>query len=248
MEPTNLVRALTGGCIELRAAGDGTADDVLGVMDIRFARFNAWNEIHDWWEGDFLERLNPGAFTKTMRERADQIKVLFNHGHDAGGRVALGSIADMGERPDGPYGVVELHDNSVTRDLLPGLRRGIYGASYMFRVIGEERNEKPGESKHNPKGLPERTITEVKLMEFGPVTFPADEGTTAGVRSLTSMYLPAHVLATRHDGGPATPATDPPVGQSAGIPDASEPPTEGTRATNELRDWWDRYLNHLDAA
>jgi phage head maturation protease len=46
-------------------------------------------------------------------------------------------------------------------------------------------------SSYNPTGLPERTITEAKVMEFGPVTFPAYEGATAGVRSLTDWYLEA---------------------------------------------------------
>jgi hypothetical protein len=30
--------------------------------------------------------------------------------------------------------------------------------------------------EYNPKGMPERTITEAKVFEFGPVTYPAYEG------------------------------------------------------------------------
>ncbi|HMF61353.1 MAG TPA: hypothetical protein VK595_13325, partial [Vicinamibacterales bacterium] len=41
----------------------------------------------------------------------------------------------------------------------------------------------------NPHGLPERTVKEAQLMEFGPVTFPAYAGATAGVRSLTDDFL-----------------------------------------------------------
>jgi hypothetical protein len=36
----------------------------------------------------------------------------------------------------------------------------------------------------DPPQSPERTIREAKVMEAGSVAFPADEGTTAGVRSL----------------------------------------------------------------
>jgi hypothetical protein len=37
--------------------------------------------------------------------------------------------------------------------------------------------------------LKERTVKEARLMEFGPVTFPAYAGATAGVRSLTDDFL-----------------------------------------------------------
>ena len=36
---------------------------------------------------------------------------------------------------------------------------------------------------HNPEGLPERTIREAKVYEFGPVTFPADPGADYAVRA-----------------------------------------------------------------
>jgi len=45
-------------------------------------------------------------------------------------------------------------------------------------------NDKPERSDYNPDALPERTIHEVELFEFGPVTFPAYAGATAGVRSV----------------------------------------------------------------
>ena len=35
----------------------------------------------------------------------------------------------------------------------------------------------------------ERTITGIELYEFGPVTFPANPNSTAGVRSLTDAYI-----------------------------------------------------------
>jgi hypothetical protein len=57
--------------------------------------------------------------------------------------------------------------------------------------VREDLDQKPGRSTYNPKALPERTIREAKVMEFGPVTFPAYEGATAGVRSLTDWWLKA---------------------------------------------------------
>lgn len=185
--PTDhLVRAHRG--LTLRAADEGDSDH-LAKLDITFARFNIWNEIDSWYEGRFLERVAPGAFTKTFQERRDNIVSLFNHGHDPQiGDKVLGPVSEVGERDGGPFMLVELMDTSYGRDLLPGLQRGLYGASYMFRVIGEDWNDEPGTSDHNPLGLPERTIREVKLYEAGPVTFPADEGTTIGLRSLTDRF------------------------------------------------------------
>lgn len=186
----NLFRSVyLPGAVALEQRADDTDGDHLATLDILFARFNSWNEIDSYWEGRFLESVASGAFTKTMRERAGSIVSLFNHGHDPQiGDKVLGGIVDMGERADGPFLTVELDDTSYGRDLLPGLRRGSYGASYMFRVVKEEWNDDPDESEHNPAGLPERTILEVKLYEAGPVTFPADESTVVGVRSSTDRF------------------------------------------------------------
>jgi Caudovirus prohead protease./Transcription factor WhiB. len=62
---------------------------------------------------------------------------------------------------------------------------GLYGSSFRFTVGADNFDAKPGRSDYNPDGLPERTIREAKVAEFGPVTFPAYQGATAGVRSLT---------------------------------------------------------------
>jgi hypothetical protein len=49
-------------------------------------------------------------------------------------------------------------------------------------------NQKPGRSDHNQARLPERTVTALRLHEFGPVTFPAYPGAGAGVRSITGWW------------------------------------------------------------
>jgi len=60
----------------------------------------------------------------------------------------------------------------------------------VHRRWSGRRSEKtyPSRSTFNPDGIPERTITEAQVMEFGPVTFPAYSRATAGVRSLTDWY------------------------------------------------------------
>lgn len=183
----NLIRAIQPG-LELREATDAATGP---VMAGHFAVFNEFTEIDSWYEGRFLERIAPGAFKKTFAENRDNIKVTLNHGFDPSlGDKPLGAIDVLEEDSTGArYEVPLLDARYVTEDVLPGLRAGLYGASFRFRVMQEEFNNKPKTSAANPDGLPERTIKEVQVMEFGPVTFPAYVGATAGVRSLTDEFI-----------------------------------------------------------
>jgi HK97 family phage major capsid protein/HK97 family phage prohead protease len=183
----NLVRASRPG-IELRADA-APVDGSIGTLSGHFSVFNAWYEVNSMWEGHFLERIAPGAFKKTFAENRDGMRVTFNHGQDPQlGDKVLGPIEDLREDGDGAYYEVPLLDTSYNRDLLPGLKAGLYGASFRFRVMKEEFDQKPKESDYNPAGIPERTIKEVQVMEFGPVTFPASPTASAAVRSLTDVY------------------------------------------------------------
>lgn len=180
-----LFRAYRPG-VELR---DDSADGP--VMVGHFAVFNRWTEIDSLWEGRFLERIAPGAFRKTFREGRDAMRVLFQHGHDPQvGNKPIGSIRDLREDETGAYYEVPLLDaRYVTEDVLPGLRAGVYGASFRFRVIREEFVQEPKPSAENPAGLPERTVKEAVVREFGPVTFPAYPDATAGIRSMTDEMV-----------------------------------------------------------
>lgn len=181
----NLVRAVRPG-IELRA----DSADGMPTLTGHFAVFNEWTEINSLWEGNFLERIMPGAFTKAFQEPARSgIRPLFQHGRDfTVGDKPLGPIEVLREDETGAYYEVPLLDTSYNRDLIPGLRAGLYGASFRFRVTREEFDKKPKASAYNPQGIPERSVRELELYEFGPVTFPAYAGATAGIRSLTDEF------------------------------------------------------------
>jgi HK97 family phage prohead protease len=183
----NLIRAMAPQ-VELRAAEDG---DTGPVMTGHFAVFNQWTEINSMFEGNFMEQFAPGAFRKTFRENRDRMRVLFQHGMDPQvGDKPLGPIRDLREDEEGAAYEVPLLDASYVRDqVLPGLEAGLYGASFRFKVMREEIVDDPEASDSNQHGLPERTVKEAQVMEFGPVTFPAYEGATAGVRSLTDDFL-----------------------------------------------------------
>lgn len=192
METLNGVEILRAAPLgaTLRAAEAEAEAEGLGLMEVRFSVFDTWYEIDSWYEGTFMERVAPGAFAKTMRERREQVVSLFNHGMDFQiGDKVLGPVEELFEDDDAAVGMVRLLDTSYNRDLEPGLRAGVYRSSFMFNVIRDEWNDEPEASTHNPKGLPERTIKEVRLHEFGPVTFPANPAASAGMRSMTDEYL-----------------------------------------------------------
>lgn len=176
-----------------RAAATDTeeaASSTGNQMELRFSVFDSWYEINSWFEGRFLERTMPGAFKRTINglQRADgnySMKSLFNHGMDFNiGDKLLGTVSSLSEEKDSPVALVDLYEEaSYVRDLMPGLRAGDYGSSFMFEVLRDSWNHEPAPSDYNPEGLPERSIEEVRLYEAGPVTFPANPAATAGLRS-----------------------------------------------------------------
>lgn len=178
----DLYRAAFPACEMRGEFGTETPPTLAG----HFAVFNTPTEIDSLREGNFMETIAPGAFAKTFTENRSSIKALFQHGRDPQiGDKPLGGIDVLEEDERGAYYEVSLLDTSYNRDLLPGLKAGLYGASFRFQVMREDINKTPGESAANPRGIPERTVREASVGEFGPVTFPAYPEATAGVRSIT---------------------------------------------------------------
>lgn len=189
----NLVRAVFPGP-EVRSEPE---DDYIGHLTGHLAVWDQWTEIDSSWEGNFMENVRSSAFDKAVSENTP--KVLLNHGQDP----------QVGDKPLGPplrlapddYGMaydVGLIDTSYNRDILPGLKAELYGSSFRFSVVKEEFKRDAKKSAHNPKGLPERTILEATLPEFGPVTFPAylgaDAGARSGIRSMTDDFIASEAL------------------------------------------------------
>lgn len=184
--PVDVVRALSAAP-DLRAAS--TPDDGIGLLSGHFSAFGNFYRVNSLWEGEFLEQTAAGFTAQTIAEDRDSMRVLFDHGFDPQlGNKVLGPIRDLREDDTGPYYEVPLFDTSYNRDLEPGLRAGVYGASFRMRVLEDSWNDEPDPSDYNPKGLPERTITRAKVMEFGPVTFPANPEASASVRSVTDQF------------------------------------------------------------
>jgi HK97 family phage prohead protease len=177
-----LIRA---AAMELRSDGEGPAR-----LSGHAVRFNEWTEIRSAWEGNFLERVAPGATRKTLREQGQNIKLLLEHGQDPTvGQKPLGRFTDLREDEQGVFYDAELYDANYVNELIPALRDGQYGASFRFNVVREEWNDNPEPSDANPKGLPERTLKEVRIAEMGPVLWGAYPTATAQARSLTDVFV-----------------------------------------------------------
>jgi hypothetical protein len=140
-----------------------------------FATFDEWYEVDSMLEGHFLESISLQAFDATIADSRSQMKVLYDHGQDPQiGNKILGSITDLRSDAKGPAYTVDMFDTSYNRDLRPGLEAGVYGSSFRFTVEDDQWDKAPRRSEYNPTGIPERTITQARVYEFGPVTFPAN--------------------------------------------------------------------------
>lgn len=173
---------------ELRR-GEGEAEG-MPVLSGYLAVFNEWAEIRSKQEGHFMERIAPKAFARTFENNRRSMRVCLDHGTDPTvGNKPLGPITMLEEMERGAYYEVPLLDTSYNRDLIPALEAGLYGSSFRFSVMRDDFNPKPRASEANPDALPERTILEAKVREFGPVSFPAYGGATAGIRSITDEMI-----------------------------------------------------------
>ena len=200
----NLVRAMPSG-FEMRAS-----DPTLGPTEffMTFSKFNQWYPVSSVWEGEFMERVMPGAFADTIKNDRAQMRVLYDHGMDPSiGNKPIGPIRTYEERADGPYVDGPFLDTAYNRDdvipmltgrLLDGSTVGSQlGASFRFQVVDDSWNMKPKPSKWNPAGLPQRSIIKTKTFEAGPVTFPASPSAEAAGRSLSDEWIARLIGDTR---------------------------------------------------
>lgn len=110
------------------------------------------------FHGDVMEQ---GAFTKTIQERKDKVKVLWQH--DA--YNPIGKAIHMEEDNHGLYVKAQIFDTVLGRDAMTLIKGGVIDElSIGFRTIKDE-----WDSTNNV-----RRIKEVQLFEFSPVTFAAN--------------------------------------------------------------------------
>lgn len=133
--------------------------------------------------GDIIE---PGSFRKTIAERgpkaANKIKVLWDH------FAPFGMPAEMREEDHGLHVVGKAADTQENKDRLQYMADGVVDSMSIGFSIPEGKSWWE-EDDDAPYGMV-RHITEVKLYEFSPVMFPANElAVISGVRKQAELAL-----------------------------------------------------------
>lgn len=160
-------------------------DDGSETIESKIVPFNEWLEVDSIFEGNFMERFAPGSLKKTFKENLNRIRVYFEHGfskvYDS---QPIAEVLRAWEEPDAGWFRASLLDG-LPELLLSGIRRGQYGASIGARIVKVETNDSPKPSVYNPKGLEERTYTEVQAHDFSITPRPAYGSTSVSMRSIT---------------------------------------------------------------
>ncbi|MEI0495300.1 HK97 family phage prohead protease [Brachyspira intermedia] len=130
-----------------------------------------YNSLSEPLYGDlFRERINRGAFTKSLLEN-DQVCLW---GHDTRyvlGRKSAGTLI-LREDDKGLYFEVSLPNTTWARDLKESVDRGdIKQMSFGFKVVRE--NWLDNKETLKEYGMPIREVEEITLHEISLVTFPA---------------------------------------------------------------------------
>lgn len=144
------------------------------------------------WQGQ-TTFIKPGAFKRTISKDRDAMQVMFNHGKDPRyGELPIGTISKLEENSTGLYAEVELHDGPDNENIRSALAAGALRAmSIQFETEQEDFSD-----DHT-----ERYIQQVKLWEFGPVAFPANQAATASLHSAFDWR--SSVLESQWDGAAA---------------------------------------------
>lgn len=149
---------------------------------------SVFSEFYELWPG-FREAVAPGAFAKTIKE--DDVRALWNHEASAPLARNNGSLI-LREDSKGLYYEFVVPDTTAGRDLLTNIKlRIVTQSSFGFNIVEQSLKY------DREKDLVSRTLTEVKLFDVSPVTFPASPSTEVNVRSLGLISADREIVELR---------------------------------------------------
>ncbi len=126
--------------------------------------------------GGFREQIAPGAFAEALK--SDDVRALFNHNPDFILARNMAKTLRLKEDSEGLAIEIDPPDTQVARDLIVSMERGdISQMSFGFSLRPNGANW--GE---DDEGNVVRTLTNVRLFDVSPVTFPAYPQTDVAVR------------------------------------------------------------------
>ena len=165
--------AIAKGDIKIEQRADGSAGRISGYGAVYYDG-NPGTE-YEVIPGLLKERIMPGAFDRAIRE--DDVRSLFNHDPSLIlGRSISGTLTLSVDKRGLIYSV-DLGDTSIGKDVMEHIRRGdISGASFGFIASPEDQEW------FTEEGIDIRVIRSLKLLDVGPVTYPAYADTTANAR------------------------------------------------------------------
>ncbi|GGN32306.1 HK97 family phage prohead protease [Deinococcus daejeonensis] len=138
--------------VEIKANQDGTFEGYAAV----FGNVDSYGDI-----------IQPGAFTKTIQERRGKIRVLWNHDSFA---PPVGKLLDISEDGYGLKIKAQLSSTPRGQEIAQLMRDGVIDSmSIGYSTIRHDYEQR------DDLGREVRNLREVKLYEFSPVNFPANE-------------------------------------------------------------------------
>jgi HK97 family phage prohead protease len=202
--------------------------------------FNTETEIGDVTRDGFYEKVNPGAFTKTLQER----DVVLIHNHQTAWPLARTSISEgagsLSLTPDPSAGLRARAipvQTSIGQDVLKLAKAGVVrGMSFGFEVIKDRWSDDEGRASDKYTGT-HREILEVRLHEVTTTAFPAYPTTELSARDAIAAAREKRDGSATGESNAFPQVVDKPSAEST-IPDVAGPdattPDEGERAADLL--------------
>lgn len=165
---------------QLVRSTDGKPSKIAGYAAVYYNASDPGTEYELYRGNTFrlVERFLPGCFDRAVRE--DDVRALFNHNADnILGRLRSGTLRLFSDAKGLRY-EIDPPDTTLARDLIESLKRGdVTGSSFCFDYVTTTTTEERRD------GIDQEIlqVSEAKLFDVGPVTFPAYTSTTSEARA-----------------------------------------------------------------
>lgn len=171
--------------IQVRSGGDGRTVEAYAAV------FGQEVPISDN-QGQYMERIDPAAFNKTLRDKGTRFGVLYNHGMTIfgtpsdSGSMPIGTPVEVRADSRGLFTVTRYNKTPLGEAALEAIKDGSLRAqSFAGSFVRSDKPKPRGGYRADASGvLPTVTRQEINLREYGPTPFPAyDSALITGVRA-----------------------------------------------------------------